>query len=36
MFTRVVSAFVFELSVWNVCEVCEVCEVYLCVACVCL
>ena len=36
MFTRVVSAFVFELSVWNVCEVCEVCEVYLCGACVCL
>ena len=28
MFTRVVSAFVFELSVWNLCEVCEVCEVY--------
>ena len=33
MFTRVVSAFMFELFVWNVCEVCEEC---LCVACVCL
>ena len=27
MFTRVVSAFVFDVSVRNVCEVCEVFEV---------